>query len=169
MANDFPKRRPPRVVFGTDLEYVPREDRNWTPETPIKRFRIAGQARVTATSLRLRKTPETGDTVTAIPKDAIVSLGPSDTAGWAYVEWNGFYGFASNQYLEPVGGPDWDPKPIPPPPAPAPQRYVPPAPPAPPPPQPSGPTLAQKVFAAALVLTVLGVPTYFLLKKPSYA
>jgi hypothetical protein len=162
--------RRPRVFFGLEQEYIPREDREWTPESVIKRYRVAGQARVTATSLRMRKEPNTSAaTVVAMPQNTIVEAGPSNEPGWAYVEWQTHYGFASNQYLEPVGGPDWDPKPIPPP-APAPQpitpRPAPAPPPAPPPaPAPKGIGLGEKLFVAFLVLTIVGVPTFLLLKR----
>lgn len=171
--NPFPRRARQFIVgYDDGMVYIPREDRNWTPEAPIKRFRIAGQARVATTSggLRLRKTPINGDTVMELPQSAIVDVGPSDTPGWSYVEFGGRYGFASNQYLEPVGGPDWDPKPIPPAPAPAPTPapYVPPpAPPAPPPAEGTG--LGAKIAITALVLTLVGLPTYMILKKPSRA
>jgi hypothetical protein len=147
---------------------VPREERP-EPERVVRRFGVSGQARVSATSLRMRKEPSTSaDTVVAMPQNTIVNVGPSEP-GWAYVEWQSYSGFASNQYLEPVGGPDWDPKPIPPP-APAPAtitpRPAPAPPPAPPPaPAPKGIGLAEKLFVAALVLTIVGVPTFLLLKR----
>ena len=159
-----PRRR--RLVVGEDMVYIPREDRNWTPDTPIKRMRTAGQARVTATQLRLRKEPVTGDTVATLPQNAIVDAGPSNVAGWAYVEWNGNYGYASNEYLEPVGGPDWDPKPIPPP-QPSPTPPAPPAPTPPAPPAPEAASVFAKVAIALAVVAVVTVPTYMLL-KPSH-
>ncbi len=164
-----------KVLIGEEeIVYIPHEDRDWTPEAPIKRLRTAGQARVTATSLRLRKEANTSsETLIAMPQNAIVDVGPSNTPGWAYAEYQGNYGFASNQYLEPVGGPDWDPKPIPPP-APPPPQPAPPPPqpmPPPPPPAPKGLSLGEKLLATALVLTIVGVPTYMLLshKTRSYA
>jgi hypothetical protein len=166
-----PQRTQKRVFFGEEEVYVPREDRNWTPDTPVTRFRVAGQARVTATELRLRKEPISGDVILAMPKGAIVSIGPSNTAGWAYVEYAGSYGFASNEYLEPVGGPDWDVNPVvPPPPAPAPPQPRPAPAPPPTPPSPQGSGVFAKLAVALLVVTVIGVPTYMLLKpKGSYA
>lgn len=115
----------------------------------------------------MRKTPITGDTVMELPRGAVVDVGPSDTPGWAYVEYLGQYGFASNQYLEPVGGPDKPapPPPLPPEPTPPAPPYVPPAP--PPAPTPQGPSLAAKFAVVAVVLVVVGGTTYMLLKKPS--
>lgn len=168
-----PKRRRATVI-GEDLIWVPREDREWTPETPVKRFRVAGQARVTASQLRLRKEPNTSsETLIAMPQGAIVNVGPSNDPGWAYTEYMGHGGFASNQYLEPVGGPDWEtnpvPQPPPPPPAPTPAQPITP-PPAPPPPAPKGLGLAEKFAVAALVVALVGIPTYAILafKKPAY-
>lgn len=177
-----------QVLIGLDEEeYVPNRDRtlrqdpndpnNWLGGGGQKR--VTGQAQVTnaPSGLRLRDAPVSGATLVSIPNGAIVGIGEG-SPGWPYVEYAGKYGYASADYLMPVGGPEHDyrpPAPVPQPipqPAPAPVYVPPPPKPAPAPPPPAPPeemSLGKKLLYAGLIAAAVVVPAALISKSGSGA
>lgn len=88
---------------GLDEEYVPNNLRRDIPEGATH-GPIVGRAQVTGvtTWLNLRDAPVDGNVVAQMPNGSVVGVGQSGTSGWAWVEFNGKYGYASTQYLAPV-------------------------------------------------------------------
>jgi hypothetical protein len=174
-----------QVLIGLDDEgYVPRADRTLRqdPNDPNNwlggggQNRITGEAQVTGApnGLRLRDAPVSGNTLISIPEGTVVGIGEGKP-GWPYVTYAGHYGYASADYLKPVGGPAHDyrpPDPVPPP-QPAPVYIPPPAPtpvkpvePPPPPPEPEL-SLGTKIMYAALIAGAVVLPAWLLTKKGS--
>jgi hypothetical protein len=125
---------------------VPSQDRDMN-RLPLGR--IVGQMVVVnaPNGLRMRDAPINGATVTTIPNGSVIGHGPSTTPGWGYAEYNGFYGYVSNDYLDENPSDDFVPEPPEPPPAPVPP---PPAPvPTPPLPAPTPKSNTNTILAVA--------------------
>ena len=162
-----------RALIGLDEEeYIPNRDRN-NPDD-FSRPQIVGQAQVTGApnGLRMRDKPIDGNTVTLIPNNQVVGLGPTNTPGWAFVGWNNQYGYSSTDYLKPVGGPqdNFVPPPQPTPPAPRPPAPMPivppkPAPPPAPPPKPKGLSTGTKLLYAGLITGAVVLPAWLIARS----
>lgn len=91
-----------RPAVGLDEEFVPsrHRDPNYVPVG-----RVTGQAKVVnaPSGLRLRTKPVDGETMATMPEGTVVGVGPSGVSGWLFVRYSSQYGYASADYLEPIG------------------------------------------------------------------
>lgn len=82
----------------TPWDYSKDYSGNMGNDIPIGTATVVGAP----SGLRLRAAPVSGNTLALMPNGTTVPFGPSGTEGWAYVEYGGFQGYASTDYLSPT-------------------------------------------------------------------